>query len=135
MLVDVCQKYVKDAVVNLEATIAKRDMRLPTSHSTIPTKYHPRKNVNNELNSRGVQAQQELIGEIRWAAEIRRIEILMEVVLLSLHLALSRSGHLQAVYQIFGYMKQVPKRKLYFDPVSPSISKDRFQKFDWEEFY
>ena len=32
-------------------------------------------------------------------------------------------------------MKQVPKRKLYFDPVSPLISEDRFHKFDWEDFY
>ena len=32
-------------------------------------------------------------------------------------------------------MKQVPKRKLYFDSVSHFISEDRFHKFDWEEFY
>ena len=32
-------------------------------------------------------------------------------------------------------MKQVPKRKLYFDPVSPLISEDRFHKFNWEVFY
>ena len=29
----------------------------------------------------------------------------------------------------------MPKRKLYFDPVSPLISEDRFHKFDWEYFY
>ena len=29
----------------------------------------------------------------------------------------------------------MPKRKLLFDPVSPLISKDRFHKFDWEDFY
>ena len=36
---------------------------------------------------------------------------------------------------MFGYLKQVPKRKLYFDPRKPMISDDRFQKFDWEYFY
>ena len=60
---------------------------------------------------------------------------MLEVALLSSHLALPRLGHLQAVYKIFGYLKQVPNRKLHFDPVSPSISEDRFQKFGWEEFY
>ena len=54
---------------------------------------------------------------------------------MSSHLAFPRIGHLQAVYHIFGYLKQVPKRKLYFDPVSPLISEDRFHKFDWEDFY
>ena len=32
-------------------------------------------------------------------------------------------------------MKQVPKRKLYIDPVSPLIREDHFHKFDWEECY
>ena len=54
---------------------------------------------------------------------------------MSSHLALPRIGHLQAVYHIFGYLKQVPKRKLYFDPVSSLINEDRFRKFDWEYFY
>ena len=31
-------------------------------------------------------------------------------------------------------MKQVPKRNLYFKPVSPIISEDRFQKFEWGDF-
>ena len=83
----------------------------------------------------GVQFYQELIGILRWAVEIGRVNILLEVSLLSSHLALPRIGHLQAVYHIFGYLKQVPKRKLYFDPVLPLINEDRFHKFDWEEFY
>ena len=76
-----------------------------------------------------------MIGILRWAVEIGRVDILLEVSLLSSHLALPRIGHIQAVYHIFGYLKQVPKRKLYFDPVSPLISEDRFYKFNWEDFY
>ena len=59
----------------------------------------------------------------------------MEVLPLSSHLALTRVGKLQAVYRTFGYLKQVPKRKLYFDPTKPPISEDRFKSFDWEDFY
>ena len=59
----------------------------------------------------------------------------MELALLSLHLALPRSGQLQALYQILGHLKKVPKRKLYFNPVSLSIIEDQFHKFDWEIFY
>ena len=87
------------------------------------------------MNAQGVQTYQELIGMLRWAVEIGRVDILLEVSLLSSHLALPRVGYLQAVYRIFGYLKQVPKRKLYFDPTKPSISEDRFKTFDWEDFY
>ena len=54
---------------------------------------------------------------------------------MSSHLALPRIRNLHAVYHIFGYSKQVPKRKLYFDPVLSLISEDHFHKFDWEDFY
>ena len=54
---------------------------------------------------------------------------------MSSNLALPRIGHLQAVYHIFVYLKQVPKRKLYFDPVLPLIRKNRFHKLYWEDFY
>ena len=45
------KKYVKATVVNLEAKLAKRDMRLPTIHSLMPTNYHPSKDVSNDLNA------------------------------------------------------------------------------------
>ena len=55
-------KYVKAAVVNLDATLGKKDMRLTTSQYSMPANYHPSEDVSNELNARGVQAYQELIG-------------------------------------------------------------------------
>ena len=99
------------------------------------TSYRPSEDVTKELNVEGVQFYQEMIGIIRWAVEIGRVDILFKVSLLSSYLTLPRIEHIQAVYHIFGYLKQVPKRKLYFDSVSPLISKDCFHKFDWEDFY
>ena len=98
------------------------------------TSYHPSEDVTREMNVEGLHTHQELIGILRWAIEIGRIAILLEVSLLSSHLALPCIGHLQAVYRIFGYLKQVPKQRLYFDPKKPIISEDRFQIFDLEEF-
>ena len=71
-----------------------------------------------------------MIGILQWAVDISRVDILLEVSLLSSHLVFPRIGHLQAVYHIFGYLKQVPKSKLYFNPVSPLIIEDRFNRFD-----
>ena len=69
------------------------------------------------------------MGYYNWGLKIGRLDILLEVSILSLHLAI------QDVYHIFSYLKQVPKRKLYLDPVLSLISEDHFHKFDWEDFY
>ena len=87
------------------------------------------------MNVEGLHTYQELIGVLRWAIEIRRIDILLEVSMLSSHLALPRIGRLQAVYRIFGYLNQVTKRSFYFDPNKLIVWEDRFQIFDWEDFY
>ena len=130
------EKYVRAAVDNLEARLAKSNCRLPSKCDTpMTTAYHPAEDVTKEMNAEGIQTYQELIGILRWAVEIGRIDILLEVSLLSSQLAIPRIGHLQAVYRVFGYLKQVPKRRLYFDPQKPSISEDRFHRFDWEDFY
>ena len=45
------EKYVKAAVVNLEAMLAKRYMQLPTSNSPMPTNYHPSEDFSNKINA------------------------------------------------------------------------------------
>ena len=92
------EKYVKAADLNLESMLAKKDMQLPTSHSLMPTNFHPSEDVSNKLNARGVQSYQKLIGELRWAVQIGRVHIFLELLLLSSHLALPQSSHLEAVY-------------------------------------
>ena len=64
------KKYVKATVVNFEAMLTKRDMQLSTSHSPMPTNYHPSEYVINEINARGFQSYQELLGELQWAVKI-----------------------------------------------------------------
>ena len=80
------------------------------------TTYHPSEDVSKEMNAEGLQVYQELIGILHWSVKIGRVDILLEVSLLSSQVVLPRVGHLQDVYRMFGYLKQVPKRKLYFDP-------------------
>ena len=78
------------------------------------------------MNAEGMQVYQELLGILRWAVDIVRVDILLEVSLISYQLALPRVGNMQAVYRVFGYIKKLPKRKLYFDPRKSMISEDRF---------
>ena len=128
--------YIKAAIANVEEKLAKSNMSLPTRCQTpMRCDYHPAEDTSRELDADGVQYYQELIGVLRWAIEIGRVDILLEVSLLSSHLALPRVGHLEQVYHIFAYLKNASRRRLYFDPDHPQISEDRFHKFDWEDFY
>ena len=130
------EKYIRTAVANVEEKLAKSGLRLPTKCVTpVTSGYHPSEDTSDELDKNGLQYYQELIGVLRWAVELGRADILLEVSLLSSHLALPRSGHLQQVYHIFGYLKESPRRRLYFDSDHPKISEGRFQRFEWEDFY
>jgi hypothetical protein len=130
------EKYVNASVKNVEETLAKDGKRLPKSCPTpMQGNYHPSEDVSTELNADGLGLYQELIGVLRWAVEIGRLDILLEVALLSSHLALPRRGHLEQVYHIFGYLKQGPRRRIYLDPDYPNISEERFQDYDWKDFY
>ena len=130
------EKYVKTAVANVEENLAKSDLRLPSKyHTPFTTGYHSSKDTTKELDAEGTRYFQELVGILRWTIELGRVDMLLEVALLSSYLALLRVRHLQQVYHIFGYLKNSPRRRLFFDLDHPRISKDCFQKFDWVDFY
>jgi hypothetical protein len=130
------EQYVKAAVTNVEEDLKRQGKRLPSKCPTpFTSNYAPWQEVTPELKADGVQRFQELIGQLRWAVEIGRVDILLEVSLLSSHLAMPRVGHLEQAFHIFGYLKAHTKRKIAFNPAHPNIDENRFQKCDWEEFY
>ena len=86
-------KYVKAAVENVELELLRVNQRLPSRCKTPMTVgYHPERDVSAELTSVGVQRYQELIGVLRWAAELGRVDILLETEMLSTYMALPRRG-------------------------------------------
>jgi hypothetical protein len=129
------EKYVKAAIENVEERIGELPHTKGQCPTPMRTNYHPSEDISPELNAEGLAQYQELIGVLRWAVEIGRLDILLEVALLSSHLAMPRKGHLEQVYHIFGYLKNSGRRRIYLDPSYPSISEDRFAKYDWTDFY
>jgi hypothetical protein len=129
------EKYVQAAVENVEKKIGQLPYGKGQCPTPMKTSYHPSEDVSAELNEDGLRYYQELIGVLRWAVEIGRLDILLEVALLSCHLALPRKGHLDQVYHILAYLKYSGKRRIYLDPSYPKISESRFEKYDWTDFY
>ena len=130
------QKYVKAAIDNVEEVLGRTNQRLPAKCGTIlKSGYQPELDTSQELKQDGLQRYQELIGMLRWAVELGRVDILLETALMFSHLALPRQGHLEQLYHIFGYLKANPKRNLFFDPQHRKVDERAFKEYDWYNFY
>ena len=127
---------MKAVVTNVEEDLARSGKRLP-SKCVMPilNNYATWLEDSPELMAESMQQYQELIGQLRWAIEIGRLDILLETSLLSSYLAIPRVWHLDQAFHIFVYMKAHPKRKLGLDPAHPAINKNRFQQCDCVELY
>jgi hypothetical protein len=130
------ETYVKRAIADVETELGKVDKMLPTKASTpLSAGYRPELDQSNELDPRRASYFQGVIGVLRWACELGRIDILVSVSMLSRYLAAPREGHLQQVFHIFGYLKSHDKSTLVFDDTEPDFASSHFKKCDWGEFY
>ena len=130
------EKYCNADVLNIEHKLSEEGKRLPNKCKTpLKSEYRPELDVFQELKADGVQYYMELIGLLRWAVEIGRVDILYETSIMSTHLALPRVGHLEQLFHVFGYLKENPKQKIAFDPDHPFIDGQRFKNHDWYNFY
>ena len=55
--------------------------------------------------------------------------------MLASYLAMHREGHLDAAIHVMAYLKYHHNARLVLDPTYPTIAKDKFPVFGWEEFY
>jgi hypothetical protein len=102
-----------------------------------PTGYKPKLNLTEELNQKLASRYMQLIGILRWATEIGRIDIFLKVSLLSQYQANPRFRHLKAIYHIFAYLKKHPDMgQLAYDSKCLDIDERIFNSnADWKEFY
>jgi hypothetical protein len=132
--------YVKNAVnavKNVEETLLNEDhQRLKTkADRPTPLGYRPEVDVSPELNDEMANGYQQLIGILRWACELGRVDILFEVSSLALHSAMPREGHLEVVYHVIAYLKNHGNSKIVFDEGMPDIDELAFIQLDWKDLY
>ena len=100
----------------LKTNLAKSNQYLKTHCETpIISGYRSETDSLPELKSEGVTKYQNMVGLIRWGVELVWFDILLETVIMSTYLDLSRRGHPKQIFHVFGYLKVKPKRKLCFD--------------------
>ena len=71
-----------------------------------------------------------LVDVLRWIVESGRIDINVEVSMLSSRLALPREGHFEEILHIFGYLQSHMNSEIAFDPNEPMIDMQNFQRQD-----
>ena len=130
-------KYVNAAIESIEKKLKSESRHLLRRAETpMSSSYLPEEDMSAELEGTDHTYFQELIGILRWAIELERIDSMIEVSVLSTHLAMPRSGHLEQAIHIFAYLKVNPKKTLALDPQHPVYDENKFSPVaDWHEFY
>jgi hypothetical protein len=130
------EKYVKEAIHNVELELAKNNQRLPTKVSTpFSSNYRPELDISSMLNPSQTNYYQQIIGVLRWMAELGQIDIHLPVALLAQYLAQPRIGHLEQAFHIFAYLKRHDRSRIVLDPSRPQLNEQNFIKADWTDFY
>jgi hypothetical protein len=105
---------------------------MPTRAETpMQTTYRPELDVSPELSTRESAYYQSMIGVLRWIVELGRVDICLEVSMMSSHLVLPREGHFAQVMHIFAYLKKYHNTEMVFDPSEPAIDQAQFDLQDW----
>jgi hypothetical protein len=107
------EKYVKQAVSDVEKELSDVDQCLPTRVSTpLLQGYRPELDQSLELDAKRGQYYQSLVGVLRWICELGRVDILVAVSMLSRYLMSPRGGHLQQVFHMFAYLKHHKRSRM-----------------------
>ena len=123
-------QYVQSAIKNVESYVG----RPKNSHLKIPLKaetplmmsYRPELDISPELMPRDSAYYQSPIGKLWWIVELRRIDICLEVSMMTSHLAMPRKGHLDQMLHIFAYLHKYHNTELVYDLSDPVVEYNVF---------
>ena len=134
--------YVQNAVKVVENLLNEdgKGMQLCSpskAKNPLPSNYHPEIDVTTELDADLIPRYLQLVGMLRWAVELGRLDIMLEVSLLSQYQASPRVDHLDALYHIFAYLRGHPDMgRIAYDHKEPKVDYCAFNEtVDWTPFY
>ena len=120
-------RYVTDSVNNVERQLSKNGLKLPHKAETLlQTQYCPEIDSTHELSPTDDGYYQLLIGMLRWMVNLGRVDICLEVSMMSSQLAFPREGNLLQLYHIFAHIKKYYNTEMVFDPTVPETKESYF---------
>lgn len=128
--------YIKRAVKEVERELQQVGMSLaPKVVSPMSSGYRPELDSSPLLGPEKASYFMSLMGVLRWAIELGRLDIMVEAGLLSRFMAAPREGHLDQMFHIFAYLKKYNRSTVAFDWTKPQLDESKFTKCDWTENY
>ena len=122
-------KYVNATVKTVEEAIVPRKITFVTkAKKPYPSEYHPELDESPEYNDSDVRFCHEMVGMLRSAVELGRVDIFLEVLLTSSYMACPRIVHMKILIHISAFLKSKPKLTIAFDLRHLVIEKSRFVK-------
>ena len=136
------EHYVKNLIETVSDLLAEDGRELKgtfkqKSHTgPLPVTYAPELDDTRECSEKHASRYRQIIGILRWAVELGRLDIHFEVAMMSQYQASPREGHLEALYLIVHYLKKQPFKRMIFDPRTVKVDETAFNdRADWTEFY
>ena len=132
--------YVKNVIITVER-LFEEDSEGFTSRNSVknpfPTWYKLELDVTEKLGPEMISRYLQLIGICKWAVELGRIDIFLEVYFLSQYQASPRLGHLEVLYNLFAYLRKHPDMvRLAYDSKAPDVDESDFvQGANWKDLY
>lgn len=93
--------------------------------------YRPEIDMSTELDPSEASYYMSRIGILRWIVELGQIDLTCEVSMMESIMAMPRMGHMNQLYNMFGYLKSKHNAKLFLDPTVPNIDKIQFCRQEW----
>ena len=126
-------KYIQAAVRNVKEHFNKKGKKpFPSKLHMNPftSNYRPEIYIYQETEAQYVSYYQSLIGIIWWTVELGRVDICVEVSIISYHVTFPGQGNLDQVLHIFGYLKKHHSSEMVLDPTEPDINMSHFENQD-----
>ena len=118
----------------MEAHLARKDKKLNAkSGAPISNRYRLETEATDKLRPVDADYYQSLIGILSWMVKLGRVDICVEVLMISSCLTMPREGHLHQVFHIFAYLKKHHNTEMVFDISVPNFDAHKFHHQDWSQ--
>jgi Reverse transcriptase (RNA-dependent DNA polymerase) len=123
------RKYIEKMIETYERLFGMRPSR--KFQSPLEKGDHPEMDTSELLDDDGTQLYQSMIGAMQWAVSLARIDIATAVMTLSSFRVAPRTGHLERVKRVYGYISQFKDAAIRFRTDEPDYSDLPEHNFDW----
>ena len=104
--------YIKKMLDNYEREFGSQPSKKPSA--PLPTGDHPELDDTSLLDDAGIKIYQSMIGALQWCITLGRFDIQYAVMVMSRFRIQPRTGHLDRVKRMYGYLRGHPDAKIRF---------------------